>query len=177
MGRQRKKLKASFALTLALTVLVGALSFGATANAAETAIEDGEPYIAAVHPETPPFGYGQSWAVGNLALSISGATLALIIGFRALGEKKGNEHYGFFASDEHENNNATRLALTLLKLLMAAIGIILFIITQDMRLPVGLVDWWTVAHVALLAAGTAIYIFAYRNDRKSGNETSAKNAT
>jgi len=44
---------------------------------------------------------------------------------------------------------------------MAIISIILFILTQDMRLPMVLVDWMTVIHAVLLVGGLVCYVIAF----------------
>jgi len=53
---------------------------------------------------------------------------------------------------------------------LAIVGIILFIITQDMRLPMTMIDWWTLAHGILFAGGVLSYIFAYRSEKDEDSD-------
>ena len=58
-----------------------------------------------------------------------------------------------------------RLPLVIAIPVLAIIGIVLFILTQNMRLEMTLVDLWTIAHGILFAGGILSYIFAYKRDK------------
>jgi len=110
----------------------------------------GAPLIAGI----PLFGSPEhaTWALMNLVLTIVGVALALLITLRALIFKK-EEKY----PDEHNNEdyeyNKRRFRWLLAGNIIAIIGIILFVITQNMRNPMVLVDVWTIAHAIFVAIG------------------------
>jgi len=98
-----------------------------------------------------------------------------MMGIRILMKKrqdKVDEEQGLEKSDE-EKKKRTRLLLMLAIPLLAIVGIILFILTQDMRLQMIMVDWWTMAHLILFIGGVLCYIFAYRK-RKDEDDDSAQ---
>ena len=131
-------------------------------------------------PEVPlaPFSDGGSWALWNLILSIAGAILAIMMGIRVLIKKRRQKEEdeelegakSQAADTEDEDKKRSRLLLILLIPFLAIIGIILFILTQDMRQPMIMIDWWTLAHVILFAGGIISYIFAYRTEKDEDND-------
>jgi len=113
-----------------------------------------------------------SWALWNLILSIAGAVLALLMGIRILLNKKREDeeeedrvHY-----EDEEKNKRSRLGLILAIPFLAIVAIIIFILTQNMRLPMTYVDWWTLPHVILFIGGFVSYIFAYKSNREKEEE-------
>jgi len=75
---------------------------------------------------------------------------------------KEDEKYEAHNASAEERQKRGRLLFILAVPVLAIIGIILFILTQDMRLPMIMIDWWTLAHGILFAGGALSYIFAYR---------------
>ena len=110
-----------------------------------------------------------SWALWNLILSLAGVALALMIGIRTmLKDKKENED-----PEKHEETKRNRILLSLVIPTLAIIGVILFILTQDIRLPMVMVDFWTLTHATLFVCGLFSYIFAIRKE-KDEDETTRK---
>ena len=119
-------------------------------------------------------GPGGSWALWNLILSIAGAILALMMGIRVLLKKRRDdkdEEDDAKATaakarddDEEEEKKKGRLLLILAIPLLAIVAFIIFILTQDMRLPMEMVDWWTFAHAIIFLGGLLSYLFAYKKE-------------
>ena len=139
--------------------------------------DDGDDTIA-IEPTEPPLGgpgEGEdAWALWNLILSIAGAVLALMMGIRVLMKKRQERveeeedaRQGFARQEDEEERKRKRGRLILIFAIpiLAIIAIILFILTEDMRLPMIMVDWWTIAHVILFVAGILCYIFAYKREK------------
>ena len=108
--------------------------------------------------------------------------LALMIGIRVLAkkrEKREDEEEGTqqdaasTAEDEEEEEKRKRgrLIPILAIPILAIIGIILFILTQDIRLPMTMVDLWTIAHGVLFLGGIVSYIFAYKNEKDEDEDS------
>jgi len=118
----------------------------------EPVIEDEPTPLAApeepvVHipPERPPLASFATWALFNLIMTIAtGIIMAflLINYFRRLKDE--------FKGDAKKANK--HLALRLVMIAATSVAVILFVTTQNMRLPMGLLDQWTILHVAILAA-------------------------
>jgi len=132
-------------------------------------------------PFVAPLIYTGSWALWNLILSIAGAILALMIGIRVLIKKRQEEHEDIEntglsdirTSDEYaedEKQNRSRLLLILAIPILAIVGCFLFFLTQDMRLPMTMIDRWTLAHGILLVGGIISYILAYRQDKDEDSD-------
>ena len=141
-------------------------------------------------PLGPSGGYGNYWALWNLILSIAGTVFALMIGIRVLTKKRQNRGYGGYARQMSENADATAYTsdtaarakeskrrnrlLIFATPLLAMLGIILFIFTQDMSRQMTMTDMWTFAHMVLLAGGIVSYILAYgssEEDREGRGDT------
>jgi pilus assembly protein TadC len=54
-------------------------------------------------------------------------------------------------AEEEESGKRKRFTALLIAGVVAVLAVILFILTQDMRLPMVFIDFWTIAHVILLA--------------------------
>jgi len=136
-------------------------------------VEDRAVPLARPTPGAGPNGF---WALWNLILSIAGALLALMMCVRILITKnrkeKDEDEYQNADPDESEEDEKARKRRRLLLILavpiLAIIAIIVFIITQDMRLQITLTDWWTLLHVIVFALGLVCYFFAFR--RKNDEE-------
>jgi len=134
-------------------------------------IEDDDPPLA-----PGPGGRRTAWALWNLILSVAGALLAIAMGIRLLikrrreDEEEDEDNERMMArtdeeEEEEEKKKRNRLLLILAIPILAIIAIIVFIITQDMRLPMRLTDWWTLLHVILFVVGLICYIFAFRRKK------------
>jgi len=61
-----------------------------------------------------------------------------------------------------EENTRARFVWLVMTLIMAIIGILVFILTQDMRLPMILADRWTLIHVIIIIIELVAVVFAFR---------------
>jgi len=129
--------------------------------------------LVTIEDEDPPLDPGtgrKAWALWNLILTIAGVLLALLMGLRILLKKrerdeeyKRNETYARDDDDSRERRG--RLILILALPILAFIAIILFILTQDIRLPMVLADRWTFTHLIIFVCSLLCYIFAYRRNK------------
>jgi len=117
-----------------------------------------------------PFIETGSWALWNLILSIAGALLAILMVIRILltkkrqDEEEENQHKNSNHEAEEGDRKRSRTLLMLLVPVLAVAAIILFLLTQDTRLPMVMTDFWTVAHLIIFALGVLSYTFIYKNE-------------
>ena len=114
-------------------------------------------------------GIEGTWALWNLLLSIGGVIVAITMGIKILVVGAKYDEYG-------EIESQGRLRMILCVPTSAVIAIIVFILTQDMRLPMVMTDWWTLLHAILFACGVIGYILSYRTvgDEEKRREQTAK---
>jgi len=147
-------------------------------NTLDQIIEAGIPTTIIGNQEVPLFaGTGLShlvWALLNLILSLAGVVLAMIMGIRLLVQKRydfndNKQAETHYESEEAKKAKRTRLLLILMVPILAIAALILFLFTQDMRLLMVMVDWWTIAHLLLFAVSLLSYIFAFRRIKDEDN--------
>ena len=116
-----------------------------------------------------------SWALLNLLLTIVTGILMLLLLVTYFQKKKDEEHrndsdydygYGYDAdsgsgydsdSDSDDERKVRKhLGFRLITIATTAFAIILFILTEDMRLPMAIADTWTFWHVVIAAATTVL---------------------
>jgi preprotein translocase subunit SecG len=73
--------------------------------------------------------------------------------------------------EEEPKKYRFRKLMLIVSWVLAAIAIILFIITQDMRSPMSFIDIWTLAHVGLLLLEIIAVVFVIRRRKKPEYET------
>ena len=77
---------------------------------------------------------------------------------------------GLKKKNEEENEEAdNKVRFRLLGMFVAAISVIAFILTEDMALPMHLIDKWTIVMIILLAVETVLAI-ASRKTKKEEDE-------
>ena len=140
------------------------------------------PEVDIVEPEIPfvaPEGES-GWALVNLILAVAGWILGIIMAIRALRRKKDkrdeDEHNYQYqqmrqaaGTEEKEDKyqRKTRAAWLIATLIMAVAGAILFLVTEDMRLPMVMVNKWTIVNAAIfiIEAAAAMFVFKKKKDR------------
>jgi len=179
-----KTLKRTFAFTLVLILLVGIIPIGIALGVSNhtvtfvngTVTHDVQVVANIAGPDIPlaplPLitSYDQSWAFMNLILTVVGITFAALVAYRILILKKCSDTDEYSYSSEIANKR--RLSWLIIVSMVAAVGIVVFFITQNMRDPVAMVDYWTIAHAAFVVVGAVSFIFVLRSDR---NEENSKN--
>ena len=101
-----------------------------------------------------------TWSLINLILAAAGIALAVMMGIRAI-VKDRNEDDEEEQGEKRRNRKILAFAIPVL----AILGTILFLLTQDMTLTMGMVDSWTLAQGALFAAGLLSYIFVSKKEK------------
>jgi len=130
----------------------------------------------------PPSG-GAAWALMNLVLSILGSILAIGTAIRAMLQKKRERDEGKSMDDtkyievirKEEADEKTRykqhrpvwLAVTVI---LAIAAILVFILTQDMRNPMCLLDWWTIVHAILFAMEIVAIAITFKREKEKREE-------
>jgi hypothetical protein len=163
-----KKTLRYFALVISLTMLLSA-AIPAMALATEgpfeppndDSAEDGVFHITdAELPLIPgPGGSSGSWALWNLILSIAGVVIAIMMGTRLVMKNKSEDE----EDEDQILESRTKSLLAVLIPVLALTAVVMFTLTQDMRHPMIMVDYWTLAHGALFAGGFFSYIFANKS--------------
>ena len=96
---------------------------------------------------TPANTTDDSWPILNLILCILGGLLAVLTLIRALFWSKNKEQERYI-----EKNGISPFWL-ILTVILAIIGIVVFIRTEDMRLTMAIVDVWTIANASIFLLG------------------------
>ena len=146
----------------------------------------GNPGVAAVNPapaapatvvdnptpttivEDPaPKAVNNYWALINLLCAIVTALLSLIMVIRYFGRRK-NENEQTGEEESTQRGGLARIA----SLIPAIGGIIAFLLTEDMSLPMAMVDKWTILMVVILAiqAGVGIVAKLRDNDEEESDD-------
>lgn len=105
----------------------------------ETTLETEETPTTINEEETPLTTTEGNWALINLIAAICSVIIALILLF--IKKKKENEEEKY--TDEEKNDILLMRIIKILSIIFAIISIILFILTEDMTLPMELTDKWT----------------------------------
>ncbi|MDR2036110.1 MAG: InlB B-repeat-containing protein [Coriobacteriales bacterium] len=111
---------------------------------------------APIQASEVPFGAPTSWALLNLVLTAMGVLLAVIMLIVPLLRLSRDKEYEVSLSKLQRR----RIMWAVISLIAGSLAAVLFFITQDITLPMGLVDSWTVIHVAIFAAQIALLVAA-----------------
>jgi len=131
-------------------------------------VEAGNPTITIGDQEIPLYaGNGLShlvWALWNLILSVAVIVLAAMVAIRVFIRKRNDSQDNVYVE--------TPLILTVPALAIAAIA--LFLLTQDMRQLMVMVDWWTWIHLGIFIAALLSYMFAFKRTKDEGEDNYGK---
>jgi uncharacterized repeat protein (TIGR02543 family) len=120
--------------------------------------------------DVPLFGQSgvAAWAFLNLLLAIVGVIVtAFVLIKAAIKRRKDEDEYAgaeFYAEDEQEKPRTRKLFL-ILGIVAAVVGIVLFIITEDLSAPMVLMDAWTIVQAVICAAAIVFGKFASRKQK------------
>ena len=140
-----------------------------------------------IPPEQPPLAAPTAaWALVNLILSIVGILLALglFIAYFMKHTKeeehdgrrdqrkghKGYDEHGEARAEAREEARSKRMVWRIVTLVAGILAIILFFLTEDMTLPMGLVDYWTIAHVIIFILQIVFMVLATKRKREEEEE-------
>ena len=99
-------------------------------------------------------GIGGAWALVNLIcsiLTVLGSLIAVIRRKKDEEEEEQNAYMNSAEDDEEDNRGKKMFAAKAAGILTAIASVITFILTEDMRLPMILIDKWTLLMVIMLA--------------------------
>jgi hypothetical protein len=145
----------------------------------------GDPHIDI--PDIPPVEAVFRWAVVNLILSIVGVVLVAVVFVRAMLIKKkddreegkqkntntktaGGAGYGGQNGDgsvSDKKYTQRRHLWLITALILAVAGIVVFLLTEDMSLPMGWVDKWAIANIIILIAEIIAIIFVFKTVKQT----------
>jgi uncharacterized repeat protein (TIGR02543 family) len=138
------------------------------AEVADAASNAGIPILPGGIPLVAPLGF-DTWSLLDLILTVLAvvwAVVTIVSGARRRNDEE-NEQRDF---EENEQRTKTRLGFLLLSGIIAVVAAVLFVITQDMSLPMVLLDGWTIVF-AILFVGSVI---AAKLSRKKVKEEEAE---
>jgi len=175
---------AMMVLSVTIPIIASALE-GTISNRQEQNVfiysTDNDADIFIIQDEDPPLAMfepgGPAWAVANLVLAAAGVALAVMMGIRAISKDRSYNYDDYDGCDDYEkeqdDNRSNSKILAFAIPVLAIMGTILFMLTQDMSLSMGMVDSWTLAQASLFAASLLSYIFLSRKEKtESEQETS-----
>jgi len=150
-------------------------------NAVATVLPAAAPIVDTPVPTTidepaPPKAVNAYWALINLLCAIATALLSLIMLIRYFGKRKDEEELTDPATGERVTRDVEeqRGGLARIASLIPAIGgIIAFLLTEDMSLPMAMVDKWTVLMIVILAIQAGVGIVAKLRDEKDDEDEEA----
>ena len=102
-----------------------------------------------------------TWSLTNLLFAAAGVALAIMMGIRVLVKDRHEEEDG---EKKHH-----RVILAFAIPVLAILGTLLFLLTQDMSLTMGIGDSFTLAQGALFAAGLLSYVFVSKKEKVEMN--------
>ncbi len=121
------------------------------------------PEVTITEPETPlAAGNGAAWALVNLILTVFTGILSVVLLIGYFRNKREDEEY----EDEDVKRKG---AMRLFSIAPAVAAVVVFILTEDMSLPMTMVDQWTIlmAIIALVQCGVT---YMSRKEREEESE-------
>jgi len=134
-----------------------------------------------VEPEVPPGGGEVTvWAFANLVLSVAGIILAIIAMVWVLLQQrqkqnktpknlqKNNENQNTTEQNDKQNEQQWqhRKVWLFAALVLGIAGIIVFLLTENLSLKMGLVDKWTIVNAILFIAGLIAITFVFKRKKR-----------
>ncbi|MCL1978373.1 MAG: InlB B-repeat-containing protein [Candidatus Bathyarchaeota archaeon] len=125
------------------------------------------------------------WAVVNLILSIAGVILAAIITIHALllrktkAETDEQNQYGAKHNKQYHNKKYAqhRTMWLIAAITLGIIGIVVFLLTENTSLPMGIVDKWTIANAVILAVEIICVLFVFKLHKDETNQKQSVSST
>ena len=118
-------------------------------------------YAANVEPQASL----QIWALVNLVLSVAGLVLAIVVVIWVLLPRKQKQEKHTGAEVEKQKRQRRNLWLTI-ALGMGIVGIIVFLLTEDLSRMMGLVDSWTIANIIIFAVEIIAIAFIFKRKKR-----------
>ncbi|MCL2889054.1 MAG: InlB B-repeat-containing protein [Eggerthellaceae bacterium] len=126
------------------------------------------PITTQITPDATPLDVREvdsgAWALLNLVLSAIGILGALGIFLAFFMRRKKEEDQGAQANQNSQEDpevlRKKRLALRILNIALGIVACVVFVLTQDMSLPMALVDWWTIVHAVIFVIQIVVVVLA-----------------
>ncbi|MBR3376761.1 MAG: InlB B-repeat-containing protein, partial [Mogibacterium sp.] len=133
-----------------------------------------DPPVDIVDP-APPLAEG-TWALINLISAIVTALGAVIALFRKKEDEDEDEDNMYKEEDEDDNRGKKMLAAKIAGALAGVAAPITFFLTEDMSLPMAMIDKWTVLMVAMLAVQVVAAVFNKKAAETEDDQETAEEA-
>ncbi|MDR2569951.1 MAG: InlB B-repeat-containing protein [Oscillospiraceae bacterium] len=111
----------------------------------------------------PPDASHFVWALLNLILAVMGFILVIISGIRLFIQYR-NKHNDERSVEDGETQKKLRITALVTVFVAGIAGIVLFFLTEDMRLLMVLADKWTIVNAIIFTLGIAGYMFLFKRD-------------
>ena len=112
---------------------------------------------ASITTINPPLASSASWALLNLILTIVTGLIMISLMITYFTKRREDEE-----QEGKEEKVKKYLALRLITIAAAVVAIILFVLTQNMALPMIFIDQWTIWHVIITAATLMLAAFSMK---------------
>jgi len=86
--------------------------------------------------------------------------LAIFTVIKAFFWNKKKEH------GRYEERKESRLLWILLTVILGIVGVVFFLLTEDMRLPVRFIDIWTIINAIIFLAGIICVMFCFKTEKE-----------
>ena len=126
------------------------------------------PAPTTIAPERPPLANFQAWALLNLILTIVTGLIMVALMVTYFTKRREDEE-----QEDSEEKVKKHLALRLITIAATAIAVILFVLTQNITLPMIFIDQWTIWHVVITAAAVVLAMLStkkYEEEEEIGQE-------
>lgn|GEM_PF-2116382 len=137
--------------------------------------DDDTPMAQTIADDDTPLDSGAigSWALINLISTIATVIIGLVLIVRMVGRKRDEdeerEGYGEYAEENEEVAKRHRL-LKGIAFLAAPISIVAFLLTEDMTLPMAMVDQWTILMLVILLAQVILAVASRKTDKDTDDD-------
>ena len=113
----------------------------------DTPTPQAAPNTTTITPERPPLASFAAWALLNLILTVVTGLIMIALMVTYFMKRKEDEE-----QEDKEEKVKKHLPLRLITIAATVVAIILFILTENMALPMVFIDQWTIWHVVITAA-------------------------
>ena len=107
------------------------------------------------------------WALVNLILSAIGAILAAVTIFRATTRKlraQFDMKYAYIEPEERKTKRQRNSWITT-TITLGTVGVVVFVITQDMRRTMVLLDYWSITHAIIIVLEIVASLLSFRRNK------------
>ena len=92
-------------------------------------------------------------------------------GYKQYAKNREDEEYQDY---KQNHNKELRIVCLLIAILLSIVGIVMFILTQNMRYIMVLIDWWTLVHLIVFVLEIVAIAFMYKRKKDDGFDGEAE---